>query len=97
MDGVEAEVVFGGHLEHAEVDGGIFVAGEADEAAFAGLLGFVQGFDGAAFGEGLVGVFEADAFVELPEVEVVGLEAAASAPVAIAIFIKLRRVRPGLG
>jgi hypothetical protein len=76
LDGVEAEVVLGGHLEHAEVDGGIFVAGEADEATFAGLFGFLQGLDSAAFGKGLVGVFEADAFVELPEVEVVGLEAA---------------------
>lgn len=76
LDGVEAEVVLRGHLQHSEMDGGVFVAGEADEAAFAGLLRFLQGFDGAAFGEGLVGVFEADAFVELPEVEVVGLEAA---------------------
>jgi hypothetical protein len=76
LDGVEVEVVFGGSFEHAKVDRGIFVAGETDEAAFASLFRFLQCFNGATVGEGTVGVFEPDDFVKLPEVEVIGLEAA---------------------
>ena len=75
LDGVETEVVLARQLEHAEVDDRVFVTREADEAAFARLLRFLQSFDGTARIESAVGVFQPDAFVELPEVEVVGLEA----------------------
>ena len=57
------------------MDGGIFVAGEADVADLAGLAGGDGGVDGAAVGEDAVGVFHADDFVELDEVDVVGVEA----------------------
>ena len=76
LDGVEVEVVLLGCLEHAEVDGGVFVAGKADVAELAGLAGFEGGFEGSAYGEDAVGVFEADDLVELDEVDHVGLEAA---------------------
>ena len=76
LDGVEVEAVFLGGLEHAEVDGGVLVAGEADVADLAGLFGEDGGFDGSVGGEDAVGVFHADDFVELNEVDGVGLEAA---------------------
>ena len=37
LDGVELEAVLGGHLEHAEVDLRVLVAGEADVADLAGV------------------------------------------------------------
>ena len=76
LDGVEVEVVFLRDFEHAEMDGGIFVAGEADVADLAGLSGCDCGFDGAAWGEDAVRIFEANDFMELDQVDHVGLEAA---------------------
>ena len=52
------------------------MTGEADEANLAGLLCGDGGFYGSACGEDAVGVFHADDFVELNEVDGVGLEAA---------------------
>ena len=47
LDGVEVEVVLGGGFEHAEVDGGVLVAGEADVADLAGLAGGDGGVEGS--------------------------------------------------
>ena len=74
LHGVEAEAVLGRHLEHAQVDQRIFVAGEADEADLARLLRRQHGLHGAALGEDAVGVFQADDLVELHEVDDVGLQ-----------------------
>ena len=57
------------------MDEGIFVAGEADVADFAGFLGGNHGFHGAASGKDAVGIFHADDFMVLEEVDAVGLEA----------------------
>ena len=70
LHGVEVEVVLLGDFEHAEVDGGVFVAGEADVANLAGFAGGDGCVDGAVVGEDAVGVFQADDFVELDEVDV---------------------------
>ena len=74
--GVEVDAVLVGHVDHAEVDDGVFVTGEADVAEFACLLGGESGFHGSARGEDAVGVFHADDLVELDEVDHVGLESA---------------------
>ena len=72
MHGVEGEI----GLQHFEMDGGIFVAGETDEADFALFLGLVERFGGAVGADKKFGiVVEADA-VNLPEVEMIGLKAA---------------------
>ena len=63
-----------GLVEHLEMDLRILVAGEADEANLAGFLGFESRFEAALF-EDPVGIVVVDHFVELPEIEVVGLEA----------------------
>ncbi len=76
LNGVEVEVVLLRGLEHAKVDGGIFVSGEADVADLSCLACGDGGFDGSAGGEDAVGIFHADDFVELDEVDHVGLEAA---------------------
>ena len=51
---------------------GVVVAGEADEAAFARLLGGLEGLDGAAGREHLGDVVLVLDPVDLPEVDVVG-------------------------
>ena len=57
------------------MDAGIFVAGETGEAHFALFLGFAHGFSGAVWTDEQLGiVVEGDA-VNLPEVEMVRLEA----------------------
>ncbi len=76
LNGVEVEVVFLRDLEHAKVDGWVFVAGESDVADFAGFLRCYGRFNGTARGEDAVGVFEANDLVELDEVDHVSLEAA---------------------
>ncbi len=76
LDGVEVEAVLLGYFEHAEMDDGVFVAGEADVADLARFFGGDSCFDGATRGEDAVGVFHADDLVELDEVDHVGLEAA---------------------
>src|SRR5580704_8529183 len=55
---------------------GILVASEAYVADFSGLARGDGGFDGSAWGEDAVGIFEANDFVELYEVDGVSLEAA---------------------
>ncbi len=87
LNGVEVEAVLLRDLEHAKVDGGVFVAGESDVANLAGLLRGDGGFDGAAWGEDAVGVFEADDLVELDEVDHVGLEAAEGLLKLFVVFV----------
>ena len=74
LHGVKVEFAGAGFIEHAQVNERIFVAGEADETDLARLLCFQHGFHGAAFGENAVGVFQTDHFVELHQVDVIGLE-----------------------
>ena len=63
-------------VQHLEMDAGIFVAGKADEAHFALLLRFAQGFGGAIRANEQLGiVVEGDA-VDLPQVEMIGLQPA---------------------
>ena len=76
LEGIEVEVVGAGDVQHVKVDAGVFVAGEADEAEFAGFAGGDGGREGGARGEDGFGVGHADDFVELNEVDDVGLEAA---------------------
>jgi len=76
LNRVEVEAVFLRGLEHAEVDGWVFVAGESDVADFAGLSRCYGGFDRSAGCEDAVGVFHADDLVELDEVDGVGLKPA---------------------
>src|SRR5262249_730850 len=75
LHGVEREMILIGKLEHSEMDAGIFVTGESGVANLAGLLGGVNGFDSAAFGEEAVGILETNIFVKLPEVDVICLQA----------------------
>ena len=58
-----------GLAEHLEVDRGVLVAGEAQEADLALLQGLQAGLDGAVLGEDPVGVVVVDDLVELPEVD----------------------------
>ncbi len=62
--------------DHFQVNCRVFVAGEADEARLALLLGLVEGLQHAALGVGKFGVVVEGDIVDLPEVEVVGLVAA---------------------
>ena len=54
---------------------GSLVAGEADVAHLARFFGLVQRLDHAALGKVPLGVVVVDALVDLPQVEVVGLQA----------------------
>ncbi len=54
--------------EHPEVNRGVFVAREADEAHLALALRLLKRLDGAARREVKVGVVVVDDFVNLPEV-----------------------------
>ena len=74
LHGVEGELVLVGGLEHREVDVGILVTGEADEAQLACLLGLHERLDAAARGEGARGIGRADHLVDLHEVDVVHAE-----------------------
>ncbi len=74
LAGVEVEVVGSALIEHTEMDRGVLMAGEADVADFSGLLGGEDGFERAVGSEETVGVFETDVFVELDEVDVIGLK-----------------------
>lgn len=71
LDGVEGEAA----VQHFEVNAGVFVAGEADETDFAVFLGLRQGFEDTIGGVVVLGVVVVDDFVDLPDVEVVGLQA----------------------
>lgn len=51
-----------------------FVSGEPDEPRFAGFAGLGERLDRAAFGKRAVGIGHANDFVQLQEVEVIGLE-----------------------
>src|ERR1700677_994846 len=74
--GVEMETVLLSDLQHAEMDGRVFVAGKSYIADFYSLAGCHGRFDGAARGEDAVGVLHANDFVKLHEVDHVGLEPA---------------------
>ena len=62
-------------FERVEMDVRIFVAGESDVADFAGFLCGECRFHGAAVGEDAVGIVEANDFVVLDEINVIGLQA----------------------
>ena len=70
-----ARVPIVGLVEHRQVDARVLVAREADVADLAGLARFEGGLD-AAFVEDPVRVVVVDHLVELPEVEVIRLQAA---------------------
>ncbi len=72
LHGIEGKIV----RQHFQMDFGIFVAGESDEADFALLLGGEQGFGSAVRSEDQVGIVFVDHFVNLPEIEMIGLQAA---------------------
>jgi hypothetical protein len=69
------EAIFPGCAKHAEMDGGILVAREADVADFAGLACVGERFQSATGRKETIGIFHADDFVELEQVEVAGLQA----------------------
>jgi hypothetical protein len=58
------------------VNGGILVAGEPDQAHLALLLGLRERFGRAVGAEDEVGIVVVDDFVDLPDVQIVGAEAA---------------------
>ena len=87
LHGVEVEVVLFRDIEHAEVDCGIFVAGEADVANLARVAGGDGGLHGAAGGEDAVGVFHAEDLMELDEVDHLGLETAHGLLELLVVFL----------
>src|SRR5581483_4696710 len=70
----EPEPVLGRHLQHPQVNHRVFVPGEADEPRLARLLGRQYRLLRPARREDAVRVFQADDFVVLEQVQVVGLE-----------------------
>src|ERR1035437_1096687 len=75
LHGVKVEIVLARVFQHAQMEIRILVAGEADVAYFARLFRIEHGFHGTALGEDPVGVFQANDFVELHQINVIGLEA----------------------
>src|SRR5579859_7357979 len=73
---IEAELVREGSFQHFEMDVGTLVPGEADVADLSALLGFQNSFHPASGGKYAVGIAVANHFVELQQVDVVGLQAA---------------------
>ena len=63
-----------GHQQHVQVNVRVFVTRKTDETDFACFLRFQHRFHRAIFGEDAVGIFEADDFVVLEQVEVIGLQ-----------------------
>src|SRR6266436_819390 len=76
LDGVEMKLMRGGSFEHVQVHRRIFVAGETDVADLAGFFRFEDGFHTAAGSEDALRVGDANDFVELEKINVVGLKAA---------------------
>ena len=74
LHGIEAEVVLAGCFQHAQMNQRILVAGETDEPDLAGFLGVEHGADGAVVSENPIGVFQANHFVKLHQVNMVGLQ-----------------------
>jgi len=72
LDSVEREA----GIEHVEVNFRVFVAGESDEADLSFFLGFYKGFCCAARTDEEVGIIRETDTVNLPEVDVIGLESA---------------------
>ena len=61
-------------LEHLQVKSGVFVTGETDESGLALLLGSIKCFQDTPLGIGQLGVVVVDDAVDLPEVQMIGLE-----------------------
>jgi transcription elongation factor GreA len=61
-------------LDHLQVHGGVFVAGETNESDFALLFGFAQSLGCAVWPNEQVGIVVPTNAVDLPEVEVIGLQ-----------------------
>jgi hypothetical protein len=74
QNGVEVEVMFSCHVQHAKVDEPIFMAGEADEADFAGFARIEKSLDRAAGRKETIGIFHANHLMELELIDVAGLE-----------------------
>lgn len=71
LTGVE-RIIVGKHLEMSRR---VFVSGEADKAYFACLFRFRHGYDYAAFREVSFRVVVVNAFMHLPQVNVIGFKA----------------------
>src|SRR6185437_4232660 len=76
LHAIEAEVVLVRRLEHLQVNLGAFVAGESDVTHLAGFFSRENGFERAAGREDALGILHADDFMELEQVEMVGLQPA---------------------
>ena len=74
LDGIETEVVRGGGRKHFEMDVGTLVACEPEETRLAGFLRGDERFHRAAGPEHVITVIHRADFVELEQVEMVGLE-----------------------
>jgi hypothetical protein len=75
LHGVELEMMAGGRFQHVEVNVGVFMSRKTNESQLAGLFGFEESFDCTVGRKNPVRVFESNDFVELHQVDVVGLEA----------------------
>ena len=78
LAGVEAELMLRRHFQHPQMHQGIFVPGESDEPDLAGFLGFEQSFQRSIRRKETVRIFQADIFVELHQVHVIGFQALAA-------------------
>ena len=74
LHGIEPERVLGGDFQHPQMHERVFVAREANEADFARLLCGLCRFECAAQRKHTVGVFHPQYFVELQQVEMIGLQ-----------------------
>ena len=77
--------------------GRVLVAGEANQPGFSLLLGSIQGFDYAAFGIGQVGIVIITDGVNLPQIQVIGLQASQGLLEHPHGFIGTAAVRANLG
>ena len=66
----------GGDLQHPQMDHGVLVSGEADVADLSRLFGVEKGLHRAVGRKDAVGIFEANDFVMLHQVDVIDAETA---------------------
>ncbi len=74
LHSVEAELVIGGDFQHAQMNQRIFMPGKSDVANLAGLFCGLDCFHRSAFGEDAIRIFHPDDFVELHQVDAIGLQ-----------------------
>ena len=75
LRGIEMKAELARDFEHVQMNVRVLVSSEADIAHFAGFTGFDQGGIGAVFIENAVGIFIAQDFVMLDQIDVIGLQA----------------------